>query len=75
MRKGARGSPTCALGWVDRKTHFGGSGSGRKHGLINMSGLDKAGNVVHIGEGESAVGGSGGDVVEFFDDWRTGEGK
>jgi hypothetical protein len=40
-----------------------------------MSGLDKAGDVVHISKSESAVGGSRGELMELLHDWRTCEGK
>ena len=72
LREGPWWGPDGAFGWVDRKTHFSGSGSGRVKGLINVCRLDETGDIVHISQGETAVGGSCGELVEFFHNGGTG---
>jgi hypothetical protein len=40
-----------------------------------MGGFDKTSNVVDIGEGKAAMGGSRGELVELLNNWGAGKGE
>ena len=44
-------------------------------GVKNMFGLDKAGDVVHIGQGVASTVSGGGEPLQFFNNGGTGKGE